>query len=113
MFGSCCLPHISLTSKEFSLGLLPTILPPIIAEPFNHHHLIMELKSKIDVRIRNIALLIISLYHTVKRQKFYLMLFRRITCVNVTEDDARNAVKKTGMDKWLIDALRHQWSSII
>jgi hypothetical protein len=41
------------------------------------------------------------------------MLFRRITCVNVTEDDARNAVKKTGMDKWLIDALRHQWSSII
>jgi hypothetical protein len=41
------------------------------------------------------------------------MLFRRITRVNVTEDDARNAAKKIGMDEWLIDAIMHQWSSII
>jgi uncharacterized protein YbjT (DUF2867 family) len=32
-------------------------------------------------------------------------LGRRITYVNITEEDARKAMKKMGMEEWLIDAL--------
>ena len=32
-------------------------------------------------------------------------LGRRITYVNITEEDARKAIKKMGMEEWLIDAL--------
>ena len=31
-------------------------------------------------------------------------LGRRITYVNITEEDARKAIKKMGMEEWLIDA---------
>ena len=33
------------------------------------------------------------------------VLCRRISYVNVTEEDARNAMKKMGMEDWFIDAL--------
>ncbi len=33
------------------------------------------------------------------------VLGRRITYVNISEEDARNAMKKMGMEDWLIDAL--------
>src|SRR6185312_1807249 len=66
---------------------------------------LMEPKSTIITRTRNMALLVTRLYHIVKWQKFFLMLGRRITYVNITEEDARKAMKKMGMEEWLIDAL--------
>ena len=40
------------------------------------------------------------------------VLGRRISYVNVTEEDARNAMKKMGMEDWLIDALVEFYSVI-
>lgn len=40
------------------------------------------------------------------------VLGRRISYVNVTEEDARNAMKKMGMEDWLIDALVELYSVI-
>ena len=39
-------------------------------------------------------------------------LGRRITYVNITEEDARKAMKKMGMEDWLIDALMELYSVI-
>ena len=40
------------------------------------------------------------------------VLGRRIAYVNVTDEDARNAMKKMGMEDWLIDALLELYSVI-
>lgn len=40
------------------------------------------------------------------------VLGRRISYVNITEEDARNAMKKMGMEDWLIDALLELYSLI-
>jgi uncharacterized protein YbjT (DUF2867 family) len=39
-------------------------------------------------------------------------LGRRISYVNITEEDARKAMKKMGMEYWLIDALMELYSVI-
>ena len=40
------------------------------------------------------------------------VLGRRIAYVNVTDEDARNAMKKMGIEDWLIDALLELYSVI-
>jgi len=66
----------------------------------------MEPKSTIITRTRNMALLVTRLYHIVKVAEILSnALGRRITYVNITEEDARKAMKKMGMEEWLIDAL--------
>ena len=67
---------------------------------------LMEPKSTIITRTRNMALLVTRLYHIVKVAEILSnALGRRITYVNITEEDARKAMKKMGMEEWLIDAL--------
>ena len=52
------------------------------------------------------VLLVTRLYHIVKVAEILSnALGRRITYVNITEEDARKAMKKMGMEEWLIDAL--------
>ena len=67
---------------------------------------LMEPKSTIITRTRNMVLLVTRLYHIVKVAEILSnALGRRITYVNITEEDARKAMKKMGMEEWLIDAL--------
>ena len=51
-------------------------------------------------------LLAMRQYRTVNQQKILSnILGRRISYVNVSEEDARKAMKNTGMEDWLVDAL--------
>ena len=52
-------------------------------------------------------------YHSVKAAEILSnALGRRISYVNITEEDARKAMKKMGMEEWLIDPLLELYSVI-